>query len=223
MRTLLLAAGLLALPLNAGAVLINVDYTGRVTTDNGLGLPNGTTVAGTLTYDTNLLGADLDLSPSVSTYGLGQFVSGYVPSGAPGFGKDHLYFFDQAYGGFLDRFEIGDAVEYAEDDGAGTTYNLQQEIGITALASDALQNFIVGDSVFQPFTLTAADDLADFSAFLSRQEIRTVNHETTLVAFQFAVVSLDRLSVSAVAVPEPGTLMLLSFGLAALRLTRRRR
>lgn len=200
MRTLLLA-GLIVLPLSAHAIIINVEYSGTISSTFGHEVPYavGDPISGTLQIDTDLAPADGNALPTTGSYvngfgGDSGFVTGYAPAGT--FSEDFVIVSD----GVTDAYRVRDA-------GA-------EELLLNAIGSHGLE-FITGDGISQSFVLTSADAPDLFGGH--------VRLSPSSLGARLASFDLTRLAVSPIKVPEPSVLLLFVSGLGAIGISLARR
>lgn len=215
-------AALLASTLTANAASLEVYYEGKVNSisGDGGGYTVNDIVTGSLFINTDLMPVDFYSSSMRGYYhnngsGNSDFVTSYNDSGT--YSHDYIYVED-AYNDNRDYYYVRDSESNSYDDGQGN-YGYSEE-SIYVYAYDYILNFISGDGIEQLFDLSAGD--ADMfgqissSGFSYEDNVQTDNHSG------HAYLTLSRLSVGSVsAVPEPGTLALLTLGLAGIGFRKR--
>lgn len=226
MRNLLLVVSLLALPLSANAILITLDISGTVGSNNGTSTSFGNVgdpFAATLTIDTDLLPVDQVPDPLAGYYLDPLFAIDFVTSSlfvpGPGQSSDWVYLEDGYI--FRDLFFATDynATSTIDAFGNGTVDFRYLQIFIedptqTLLSTAALdENFALNwtNLVWAPVVSAGAG-----------QQI-WVNHENVSTDYSDASIRVRNITVAVTQVPEPGTLLLLSGGLIAVGFARRRR
>ena len=214
--TAMISIGLSCASSQALADLFEVHYDGIITSSSsyaGSDINNsnlfdtGSRIAGTLTIDSHSASADLDPNPRVGAYynfGGPDFVTGYA---MPGVVEDAVYVED-AFSGSQDYLWLRDASSFANSNpGFASAYHY-----IILWAHDSVTDFISGDGLNQAFDLTASD--ASIGGYLFSYDYRVRNNGIATQTYAYAGFDLSRLSIRAV--PAPGTIFLLLFGLLCL-------
>lgn len=205
----LLVAAILFAPLNANAVLLRLDYSGVVTTIEGpgAGYGIGDSVGGVLLIDSDLATDVFALIPDVGFFPAPALVAGPAGTGTASFDFVQVIY-DPVNGEYL--------VQDYERIVSGDTF-IDNWVFLDLFPTGSL----VGDGIVQTLDLTSS------SIFRPSQYGRAtgtiVNGFTTFTSIGWNNFNLNRASLAPTTVPEPGTLFLLSGGVLAIGLFRRRR
>ena len=225
--TALSAITLLSSTLTVNAATVEVHYEGFVNSiyRDGAGYSVNDKVSGSLFINTDLAPADRNSSASLGNYyngGYGSsnyqnsgFVTGHSDAGYRSY--DHVYIEDDYYSS-RDRYFAIDNEQSSYNNGQGN-YGYSHD-SLYVQAYDTILDFITGDSIEQLFILNAGDAQYMYgqihsSGYDYENYVRT-NH------YGSAYFTLSHLSVGpASTVPEPGTLALLTLGLAGFGFRKR--
>jgi len=226
--TALSAITLLASTVTVNAATVEVHYEGKVNYiyGDGAGYSVNDSVFGSLFIDTDLAPADLYSSTSSrgiyyngyssSNHQNSGFVSGHNDAGTHSY--DLVYVEDDHYSTRDYYYALDQEINYY-DNGQGN-YGWSQDY-LYVQAYDYILDFITGDSIEQLFDLNAGD-ARDMNGRIYSYGHDYENYVRTDYHRGWANLTLSRLSVGpASTVPEPGTLALLTLGLAGFGFRKR--
>jgi hypothetical protein len=221
--TALSAITLLASTLTVNAATVEVHYEGFVNNigGDGAGYSVNDKVSGSLFINTDLASADRDSSASRGYYDNSYnqnngFVTGHNNAGTRSY--DYVDVRDDYYSTY-DYYSVRDYEYNYYNNGQGN-YGYSSDY-LQVWAYDYILDFITGDGIEQLFDLSAGDAQYMNGRIYSygydyENGVRTDYH------WGSANLTLSRLSVgSASTVPEPGTLALLTLGLAGFGFRKR--
>jgi hypothetical protein len=212
MRAIFIGLATLTLPLGANAVLIGVEYEGTVTSivGTGFGFAVGDPISGALYIDTALAPPDAIPDANSSSYfnnnaNNSGFVTGFSPASTSSI--DLVFLSDEA--GF-DQLVVNDN-EFTQIDATTVRQDLLNIRAVTAV------DFLAGGDLVQDFELLGA---AGMTGLMFSRLAVTISDVTQFIERNDAAFAIRRLRVSPVAVPEPGTALLLAAGLLSMALGR---
>lgn len=209
-------------PLSALAAVINIEYTGHITSSDLAPYSYGQQVSGNVQIDLSKSNGDElpeDYKSLYTSWVNHDFVSGFYTddTGYPG---DRIEVFNNSnekYGGnYVDFFGLLDSKVFTHDDGSWQYFTMQLNLGFMGLdwiKNDSLDvhDILVNDSSVFDWSFGVYG--MGFGSYDANGELQMTNYA--------AFFSFDSVKITSTSVPEPSVLLLLLTGVLGMGLRRK--